>query len=522
MTSSVPPILIESDYEEDFQEPVSIDSRSSKRQKRVYSSPPHATHQNTVTHCPLCKQPWTNSGSHSIVSLKCGHLFGKSCITKHMNTTRVQPSQEKSTCPCCGHPAKRHEIWALWPTQVVPQDPTTLQHLKLALEATEYTISQREKELKASQETFNALCMELSALPKHYLMPTPNESRPPSPPPLCYQYLPWYTNVLSQERHKCRVMTINSRDETVASSLHHPALGHGIHKTSLRDTHTTDFIPIHTNVIRDIKHSQSTLLTTGLDKTLKLTCAHNNSILQTYTLGYAGWSCEFDPLQSNTLYCGLANDTVLVYDTRNTKKAVAILSQPRTTGGAQIHSLHAGVFGGKMTLLCANAKRAYAWQKNQSQTPLETVEDTATVIEDTSHSYTCQLLNVEKNVGYMPFSLSLNVDHGYILVSLRKQGSVEHCIAEWNTTEAQFQPQWSIQSSIEQKSLSKTAYFYHQEHSIVCYSDEAKGAMVMLDNTQTETVFPVQNTVMDIKHSIVNHSSIVAALTDTSLYIFKC
>ena len=26
--------------------------------------------------CSICFEPWTNSGSHRIASLKCGHLFG--------------------------------------------------------------------------------------------------------------------------------------------------------------------------------------------------------------------------------------------------------------------------------------------------------------------------------------------------------------------------------------------------------------------------------------------------------------
>ena len=27
--------------------------------------------------CPICMERWTSHGSHRIVSLKCGHLFGK-------------------------------------------------------------------------------------------------------------------------------------------------------------------------------------------------------------------------------------------------------------------------------------------------------------------------------------------------------------------------------------------------------------------------------------------------------------
>ena len=33
--------------------------------------------------CPICFEPWTNSGDHRIASLKCGHFFGKACIERY-------------------------------------------------------------------------------------------------------------------------------------------------------------------------------------------------------------------------------------------------------------------------------------------------------------------------------------------------------------------------------------------------------------------------------------------------------
>ena len=32
--------------------------------------------------CPICFEPWTNSGDHRIASLKCGHFFGQACIDR--------------------------------------------------------------------------------------------------------------------------------------------------------------------------------------------------------------------------------------------------------------------------------------------------------------------------------------------------------------------------------------------------------------------------------------------------------
>lgn len=43
--------------------------------------------------CNLCSQSWTSDGPHRIVSLSCGHVFGKTCITSHL--------QDTMTCPSC-------------------------------------------------------------------------------------------------------------------------------------------------------------------------------------------------------------------------------------------------------------------------------------------------------------------------------------------------------------------------------------------------------------------------------------
>lgn len=32
--------------------------------------------------CPICLDNWDTDGAHRLVSLKCGHLFGESCIKR--------------------------------------------------------------------------------------------------------------------------------------------------------------------------------------------------------------------------------------------------------------------------------------------------------------------------------------------------------------------------------------------------------------------------------------------------------
>lgn len=35
------------------------------------------------THCPICHLPWEMVGDHRVIALKCGHLFGESCVKRY-------------------------------------------------------------------------------------------------------------------------------------------------------------------------------------------------------------------------------------------------------------------------------------------------------------------------------------------------------------------------------------------------------------------------------------------------------
>lgn len=44
-----------------------------------------------ANHCPICFDAWTSHGAHRIVSLKCGHLFGLSCIQRAIEVAPRRP-----------------------------------------------------------------------------------------------------------------------------------------------------------------------------------------------------------------------------------------------------------------------------------------------------------------------------------------------------------------------------------------------------------------------------------------------
>lgn len=50
---------------------------------KVTKSPAKMDEDDDGETCPICFDSWEMSGQHRLVSLKCGHLFGNSCIRRY-------------------------------------------------------------------------------------------------------------------------------------------------------------------------------------------------------------------------------------------------------------------------------------------------------------------------------------------------------------------------------------------------------------------------------------------------------
>lgn len=73
--------------------------------------------------CKICFMPYTSGVTHRIVSLKCGHIFGKSCIEKWMQT--VRPAH----CPFCFSACRKPHLRELFITSVSVTDTTREEEL---------------------------------------------------------------------------------------------------------------------------------------------------------------------------------------------------------------------------------------------------------------------------------------------------------------------------------------------------------------------------------------------------------
>lgn len=63
-----------------------LNSDSSIKNSRANDKENEETDANEEETCSICLEPWTNSGAHRLVCLKCGHLFGEACIERWLKT----------------------------------------------------------------------------------------------------------------------------------------------------------------------------------------------------------------------------------------------------------------------------------------------------------------------------------------------------------------------------------------------------------------------------------------------------
>ncbi|XP_016997701.2 E3 ubiquitin-protein ligase rfwd3.L-like [Drosophila takahashii] len=62
--------------------------------------------------CPICWEAWDAEGSHRVVSLACGHLFGDACIRSYI--------VQSANCPICRQAADIQDIRRIFGRQVMP------------------------------------------------------------------------------------------------------------------------------------------------------------------------------------------------------------------------------------------------------------------------------------------------------------------------------------------------------------------------------------------------------------------
>ncbi|KAK7891080.1 hypothetical protein WMY93_023043 [Mugilogobius chulae] len=302
--------------------------------------------------CAICFEPWTTAGEHRPSALRCGHLFGFTCIQRW-----IKSAGTAAKCPQCNKKAKRSEIVKLYVTKLRALDNSEQESLKRALEHEQSL--RRKAELESAQDKLRLQVVtnqcgqiqkELQEL--RSLMSQMGRSTVPSAAASSSSSLLGSSQrvdgsrqgqygfskaVLMSQTGGCRVLAYCEPLSCLLASQPSPHAtlvpGCGVKKMSVVNMKASQYVSIHSKQIRGLsfnRQNDSLLLSAALDNTIKLTSLLTNTVVQTYNTGRPVWSCCWCLDNSNYVYAGLINGSVLVYDTRDTSTHIQELQPLRS------------------------------------------------------------------------------------------------------------------------------------------------------------------------------------------------
>ncbi|CAO3588279.1 unnamed protein product [Absidia cylindrospora] len=419
--------------------------------------------------CSICSENWTDSGPHRLVSLKCGHLYGQKCIERWISKSRGP----KGHCPHCKRQINNKDIRPVYPIRIAVQDTSELEFIKHELATTKASLIERQHQLDKSLLALSMSNRELERLKAKAKRRSVSSKIQPGDDDCSglasfsgssnkilqhfrTEYLPSadvYTRVMAfyQERKSVFVSTRKGND-------------YGVDLFSLERPGHVDFLRIHSGAIRDIKCRDDQILTCGHDRSIKLMSVKNQKLMQRIPLESPGWSCSFGSgATSSLLYCGLANDTAMVYDLRNTATPLHRLQNRQKTGGSPISSIIPLSINEKPMILCGNLNNIYAWNFDPSTSTVEN--------EPQCHIFDLEPLGV---IDYRPYSLTMDDAEGTLLISLRRHNSSKHSIG-LITDNLTIDAMHTFGIPDEPKHVHRTLHFRQNDRSFVCYSDTENG-----------------------------------------------
>lgn len=491
--------------------------------------------------CTICFEPWTTAGEHRPSALRCGHLFGFMCIQRWLKAAGAS-----AKCPQCNKKAKRSDIVKLYVTKLRALDNSEQEILKRALEQEQSL--RRKAELESAQDKLRLQVVtnqcgqmqkELQEL--RALMTQTGRSSVPSSSSGSTSLLSGLSQrpsgsksaqysfskaVQMSQAGGCRVLAYCEPLSCLLASQPSPhstlVPGCGIKKMSVVNMKASQYIPIHSKQIRGLsfnKQNDSLLLSAALDNTIKLTSLLTNTVVQTYNTGKPVWSCCWCLDNSNYVYAGLINGSVLIYDTRDTSTHIQELQPLRSrcpvASLCYVPRAASSSFpcGG---LIAGSLEGACFWEQVNESTyrphalPLETSGCIDIQVETESRHCLVTYRPGRSNPSLRCVLMSLN------RTPLLDSGELPICSCT---------PVQTFNAGSSCKLLTKNAVFRSPdgEGTLVCAGDEASNSTMVWDAGSSVLLqkLPADLPILDISPFSVNGEHFLASLTEKALKLYK-
>ncbi|KAK4004882.1 E3 ubiquitin-protein ligase RFWD3 [Daphnia magna] len=303
--------------------------------------------------CPVCFDVWSNSGSHRVVSLKCGHLFGQACIERW-----VHSGGKGARCPQCNESAQKKDIRPIYVRNLKAIDTTerdralaALEHekenrrrleleyhkLQIQMTAKEQDILRLQHELQQCRAALSGACLAASGQGAELPLAGAGPLFGSQPPGILGRRLVLDSTLELCKEGQCRVMSYSEHLTLLVVSYagtNSHLTGTGVKKVNaLGGFRTVGYIAVHRKPIRDMAfhlEQNDLLLTVSLDKTAKLVNVHSDIAVTSYSCDAPLWSCAWNADNKYQFFVGTGTGKVLLYDTRKPGDAVDCWSEPNS------------------------------------------------------------------------------------------------------------------------------------------------------------------------------------------------
>lgn len=304
---------------------------------------------------------------------------------------------------------------------------------------------------------------------------------------------------LASQPGACRCLDFDAYHSTLlASKAHHKGAGHGICKVSLLDE-SVDYIPdVHQDLVRCISHSpfqDGLILSTGNDKTVAVTTSASNVVVTKFKLPAAGWSCLFDRRDGNRVFAGTSNGLIACFDMRWPDQPQSML-KPDLKRPLPVHSIFSSR---ENQLICATLDGPFAVSTNDDQIVWR--------------------WSPEQSPG---MCTSINFNGTSLLASYRVQNS-PMALYTGSVTDAGVLGMDGFASESSQTVMTRSALL---ESGLAIIPDEPSSSLHLYHpaskklSSKLET--RARTPILDVKQGKNSqHGTIIAALTDTDLFVFN-
>lgn len=275
--------------------------------------------------CPICLEAWETTGEHRLCCLKCGHLYGLSCLKKWLS------SQSSKSCPTCKKKVNRNDIRHLYAAKLIAVDNTELYQLKNDFEELTKSKTKIQSEYAKCLYQISTLKEENRNLKQQLLKLEDNSILDMNYSGSYEQPVKFYKDksIMVNVDGGCRVMDCNSfiNSAVVSSKSSNPLFyGYGLRSVDVQSYKSKGYVLLHNQPIRDVKFNQQNpwILTASMDKSFKIVDCGSSNIIKNFNCNVPLWSCTWHHQESHIFYIGdLTN--VLEFDMRQMSEPTQLL-----------------------------------------------------------------------------------------------------------------------------------------------------------------------------------------------------